>query len=104
MEMAVYEWLPMQEPDFYHKVIVKFVTIGGIYISVVFDYFGKSWYTSVMIKLRLTVHITTAELATHRSLPMVASTATNAFLAVRHMTMTSHRLYLHHPCCCSYCA
>ena len=41
MEMAVYEWLPMQEPDFYHKVIVKFVTSCGIYISVVFDYFGK---------------------------------------------------------------
>jgi hypothetical protein len=41
MEVAVYEWLPMQEPDFYHKVTVKFVTRYGIYISVVFDYFGK---------------------------------------------------------------
>jgi hypothetical protein len=41
MEMAVYEWLPMQEPDFYHKVIVKFVTIWGIYMSMVFIYFGK---------------------------------------------------------------
>jgi len=41
MEMAVCEWLPMQEPDFYHKVIVKFMTRWGIYISVAFDYFGK---------------------------------------------------------------
>lgn len=34
MEMAVFEWLAVQEP-------VKFVTSWGIYISVVFDYFGK---------------------------------------------------------------
>jgi hypothetical protein len=34
MEMAVCEWLPMQEP-------VKFVTSWGLYSSMVFDYFGK---------------------------------------------------------------
>ena len=48
MEMAVYEWLPMQEPDFYHKVIVKFVTRWGIYTVWSSITTGQQIFTDVM--------------------------------------------------------
>jgi hypothetical protein len=52
MEMAVHEWLQMQERYFYHNIILKFLTRWEIRITVAMDWVG---YFSGTNKLHLTL-------------------------------------------------
>jgi len=110
MEMAVYEWLPVQEPDFYHNIIVKFVTKMrnlhqcGLWLFwkiMVCQCNDRATFNYVMLS-QFVLHLPNLPTIVHcwwwpplRLLPC---------LAVCHMPMTSHLRYLHHPCCCSYSA